>query len=221
MSSLSEPNKKFVMLLSGGLDSPVSLYLLMNKGFDAIALSFLTGYDPESRSNDKIIKIASKISHLTKKTIKLYISDHNSTLETFTEKGLKKLTCIMCKRYMLHAARLLAIKENASFIANGDILGEQASQTLDNLVQVQKAVTDIPIIRPLIGFEKAEVIKLSQKLGLFGLSSLPAPPCKFNPKYPETHAKSNDVFESEKEINYDEIAQSILNNSKIISISYN
>ena len=124
----------------------------------------------------------------------------------------------MCKRYMLRTARFLAIKERADFIINGDILGEQASQTLDNLVQIQKAVDDIPVIRPLIGFEKADVIKLSQKLGLYELSSLPAPACGRNPKYPETHAKERDIVITEKGINYDSIAKKIIAKAEIIEI---
>lgn len=208
----------FISLLSGGFDSPIATYLMINKGFRCIAISFLTGNDPEKKNKQKVIDIAQKIAQLTQASLKIYFADHNSTLQTFTELGIQKLTCVMCKRYMLRAARILAIRENADFIVNGDILGEQASQTLDNIAQIQKIITDIPVIRPLIGYEKAEVIKLSQKIGLYPLSSASTPGCTFNPKYPETNAKSKEITESESRINYDEIAQNIIDNAEIIYI---
>ena len=208
--------KRLVALLSGGLDSPVSLYLMAKKGFDCIILSFLTGQDPELKNRDKIIKIVEKIKELTGSNFKLYIADHDSTLSQFSDAPLRKLICLMCKRYMLRAARLLVIKEQADFIINGDILGEQASQTLDNLVQIQKVVNDIPVVRPLIGFEKADVIKISQNLGIFPLSSLPAPSCGRNPKYPETHAKERDIIFTETDIDYDVIARKIISKAEIL-----
>ncbi|MHA1871650.1 MAG: 7-cyano-7-deazaguanine synthase [Promethearchaeota archaeon] len=208
---------KTVLLLSGGLDSPIAAYLLARKGYDIIAISFLTGFDPELKNRAKVIKIAKKLNTLTNNPKKLYILQHNDTIKLFIENGLRKLTCIMCKRYMLKVARLIALKENADFISNGDILGEQASQTLDNLIQIQKAVNDIPVIRPLIGFEKAEVIHISQKIGLYELSSIRTPSCDNNPKYPETHAKEKDIILSETNIDYEKIAKEIIQKAEIIS----
>ena len=85
-------------------------------------------------------------------------------------------------------------------------------------IQIQKAADDIPVIRPLIGFEKADVIKLSQEVGLYELSSLPAPPCGFNPKYPETHAKEKDIKFTEQGIDYDFFARKVLSKAEIIHI---
>jgi thiamine biosynthesis protein ThiI len=215
---IQKANKKskFIVLLSGGFDSPIATYLMMNKGFSCVALSFLTGDDPELKNRQKVIDISKKIMQLTNSTIKLYIGNHNSTLQLFSEVGIRKLTCVMCKRYMLRAARILALKENADFIVNGDILGEQASQTLDNLSQIQKVITDIPVIRPLVGFEKAEVIKLSQKLGIYPLSGMTTPGCIYNPKYPETNAKPKEIAESELHVDYDAIAQKIIDAAEVI-----
>ncbi|MBD3351361.1 MAG: hypothetical protein GF364_07720 [Candidatus Lokiarchaeota archaeon] len=209
---------KFVSLLSDGIDSPIATYLMMKKEFDCIALTFCNIQDEAPKYQDKILKIARKIKTLTQKKISVVFAQHTETLDYFIKKGSRKLTCIMCKRYMLRAARLLAIEKQASFIVNGDILGEQASQTLDNLVEIQNIVDDIPIIRPLIGFEKLDVIHLSQDVGLFPLSSLPAPSCNYYPRYPETHAKTKDILNSELNINYDKIASKILSKSKLIEI---
>lgn len=117
---------------------------------------------------------------------------------------------------MLRVAAVLAQKTGASFIVNGDILGEQASQTLDNLVQVQKVLQDTPVIRPLIGFEKLEVIKKSRKLGLYDLSILPEPGCDYNPKYPETHARISEIIASEKGIDYQKIINSVVQGGDLV-----
>ncbi|MHA1338649.1 MAG: 7-cyano-7-deazaguanine synthase [Promethearchaeota archaeon] len=209
---------KFVSLLSGGLDSPVATYIMMKKGFDCIAINFNPTIDPQNLNKKKIIQIAEKLKELTKKNITVYFINNRDILTIFKNSMKRKLTCILCKRFMLRIAETLAIRENAFFIVNGDILGEQASQTLDNLVQIQKVITEIPVIRPLIGYEKLEVIKLSQKLGLYPLSILQAPPCDFNPKYPETHAKSSEIEQTEQNIDFKAWIKAILESAEKIEI---
>jgi len=119
---------------------------------------------------------------------------------------------------MLRIAEKLAIINKADFIVNGDILGEQASQTLDNLVQIQSVIKKIPVIRPLIGYEKLEVIRISQKLNLYELSILQGISCDFNPKFPETHAKISDIEETERNIDFNQWINKLIENAEIVEI---
>lgn len=208
-------NKRFISLLSGGLDSPVATHLMMEKGYDCICITFLIG-DDYQKSKEKMVKIVKRLKKLSNNKITLILFKHNDILEKFISKGKRKLTCILCKRYMLRVARYIAHQTDSIFIVNGDILGEQASQTLDNLVQVQKVIDDIAIIRPLIGFEKLEVINKSRELLLYELSILPESGCNYNPKYPETHARTSDIVESEKDIDYETLVQDIVKDGELI-----
>ena len=82
---------------------------------------------------------------------------------------------------MLQGAYILANLSKADFIVNGDILGEQASQTIYNIAVIQNQMPEIPVVRPLIGYEKKDIIKLSHNLGFYEFSTLPDVQCNFNP----------------------------------------
>ena len=188
-----ETDKKFVSLLSVGLDSPVATYLMMKQGYDAVAVSFQTTEDPEGQNREKLEKLINKIVRRTGKSIKLIYIKYYTIQDEFIEKAERKITCILCKRLMLRIAANIAKKYGIEIIVNGDILGEQASQTLDNLSVVQNSIKDVLVIRPLIGYEKLDVIRIAQEIGTYELCSLPSPGCKKNPQYPETHAKLKEV----------------------------
>jgi thiamine biosynthesis protein ThiI len=119
---------------------------------------------------------------------------------------------------MLLGAYSLVKISQADFIVNGDILGEQASQTLDNIAVIQKIMAKIPVIRPLIGFEKKDILKLSHELGFYELSTLPDAQCTFNPMYPETHAKSDDIQFSFNHVDLDTIVQTSLKNAQVLIV---
>ena len=206
----------FVSLLSSGLDSPIAVYLMMKQGYDAVLLSYDVSGSAQSDFKKKIVKVAQHLKQLTSSSLTVYIADHEKTLQEFVEKGKRKLTCVLCKSYMLNGAYLLAKQTNAEFIVNGDILGEQASQTLQNLSVIQKSMSDIPVIRPLVGFEKKDVLKLSHELGFYPLSTLPDVQCTYNPLYPETHAELSEVQDSMSRTNLESIAQTSLKNAQIL-----
>jgi tRNA uracil 4-sulfurtransferase len=208
-------NRLFVSLLSSGLDSPIAVFLMMKQGYDAILLSFDVSNDPQSLFKKKIHEICSHLQKISSRSITSYIVDHHKTLQEFIEKGKRKLTCVLCKSYMLFSAYLLVQKTNASFIVNGDILGEQASQTLQNIAVIQKQMEVIPVIRPLIGFEKKDILSISHKNDFYELSTLPDVPCSYNPMYPETHANAMEVRESIMRTDFERLAKSSLENVHI------
>lgn len=194
-SSLVRP---LVVLLSTGLDSPIASYLMMKQGHDLIAISFLNGGEMREKNKAKVLATAKKLVELTQRKILLYLFDYDGNLDQIIAQADRKLTCILCKRTMLFIAEAFAKEYGALGIINGDILGEQASQTLDNLFVVNKIIDQVPVIRPLIGFDKLDVIRISQAIGLYPISLMEGIGCTRNPKYPETHAKLEEVLESEK-----------------------
>ena len=201
--------KSFISLLSTGLDSPIASYLIMKQGYSCLSLSFLNGADNRQKNRDKILEIGKKLVDLTNQRMRLHFVDYDHIVEQFSEKCESKLTCIICKRTMILTAVQLADFYNASMIVNGDILGEQASQTLDNLYAVHQINKKIPVVRPLIGFDKLDVIKIQQQLGLYELSLINGPACDNNPRFPETRARISKVLATEENLDRNSIQKHI------------
>jgi thiamine biosynthesis protein ThiI len=208
--------KKFISLFSGGLDSPVAAYLIAKNGFEPIFLSFLTSDDSANSLKLKIINILKKLKTQIDHRIKVYFINHDSNLSIFQQNCDRKLTCILCKRMMLRIAIAIGKREGTNLVVTGDILGEQASQTLDNLIEYNDLMRNFIIIRPLIGWDKLEVINLNKKLGLYNITSLKSASCQFNPIYPETHAKKHEIIKSELLFNISEIVENSLKRAEIL-----
>ena len=117
---------------------------------------------------------------------------------------------------MLRIACEIANIEKTNLIVTGDILGEQASQTLDNIISYNNITGANIILRPLIGWDKIEVIDLNKKIGLYEISSQKSASCQFNPKYPETHAKQKSIADSEININIQKLIINSIKNAEIL-----
>ncbi len=208
--------KNFLSLLSGGLDSPVAAYLMIKNGFNPIFLSYLTSDDNNHSMKKKIVNIVQILSKFVDNKVKLYFINHDPNLETFKGRCARKLTCVLCKRLMIRIAKQIGQIENTNLIVTGDILGEQASQTISNLFAYNDLVQDVVLIRPLIGWDKLDVIKLNEKIGLYEICSKSSAGCQYNPQYPETHAKPKEVIDAESRIIINNLVELALKNVEIL-----
>jgi thiamine biosynthesis protein ThiI len=167
-----------VLLLSGGLDSPVAGHLLIRQGYDPVLLAFVTnGDDPNEVYRAKIRTLARHLATMAGRPLPLVLAPYFSVQDFFIETGGRKFTCLFCKRMMLRVARRIAAEYHASFVATGEILGEQASQTLDNLAVINQAAGGFPVVRPVVGLSKQEVIAIARRVGTYDLSIAKAPEC--------------------------------------------
>ena len=208
--------KKFISLISGGFDSPLAVALMMKFGFKPILLSFLTSDDKVHSMKKKVINLCKKLKSSTKYNLKLYLISFDDNLTEIKQTCTRKLTCILCKRLMLRISQKIGLIEDTNIIVTGDILGEQASQTLDNLYSYNDIIKDFILLRPLIAFNKDEVIDAIRKLGLYKIISQPSAVCRFNPQYPETHARLKQVESSEKLINIKELIEKALEKAEVL-----
>ncbi len=208
--------RKFISLLSGGLDSSIAAYLMIKRGFIPVFLSFLTSDDKNHSMKNKVIDLVKLLTMYTNNELKIYIINHDNNLEAFKQFCDRKLTCVLCKRLMLRTAKRLGRLENTKIIVTGDILGEQASQTLDNLYSYNSIIQDFIVLRPLIGCDKQEVINMNKKIGSYEVSSIPSAGCKFNPQYPETHAKPHEIQHSESKINIFDLVENSIENAEVL-----
>ncbi|MHA2290012.1 MAG: hypothetical protein ACXABG_14600 [Promethearchaeota archaeon] len=208
--------KKFISLLSGGLDSPIAAYLMIKRGYTPIFLTFLTSDDYEDSMKKKVVKIVEILSSFTEDKLKVYFIIHDNNLEAFKQVCSRKLTCVLCKRLMLRIAKQLGKLEQTNIIVTGDILGEQASQTLDNLYSYNNIIQGFILLRPLIGCDKQEVININKQIGLYDTSSESSAGCQFNPQYPETHAKMFEVEDSELKVDISELVENSISSAEIL-----
>lgn len=207
--------KKIIILLSGGFDSPAAAHLLMKKGFNPIFISYLTSIQKENFKK-RIIKICDLLKKETKKEGKIYFLNQIPNLETLVENCDRKLTCVICKRLMIRIAIEVGKFEETHYIATGDILGEQASQTIDNLYSYNEILENIVLLRPLIGFDKLDIIKMIKKIGLYEILSQSSEDCNYNPQYPETRAKPHEIHAAEKLLNIHSLIKNTIDSAEIL-----
>ena len=208
--------RKFISLLSGGLDSPIAAYVMIKRGFTPTFLTFLTSDDYEDSLKKKVINIVKILTTFTDNKLKIYFINHDNNLEGFKQSCDRKLTCVLCKRLMLRIAKQLGKLEGTNIIVTGDILGEQASQTLDNLYSYNNIIQDFILLRPLIGCDKQEVININKQIGSYQASSDASAGCQFNPQYPETHAKLFEVEESELKVSITDLVDNSIRSAEIL-----
>ena len=208
---------KFVALLSSGIDSPVAIYLLSKKGDEIILLHADNRPFTDDREIEKFITLAKHLKTLVPSKLSALLLPHGQSLEAYKMHCNNRFTCVVCKRMMLRYAEAIAKKEHAEAIIMGDSLGQVASQTLQNLRVVEQAV-GIPILRPLIGFDKEDTIKIAKQIGTFDLSIAPADGCAAVPTKPSTQARLEHIRAEEQKINVDELVNTVISQAKIVTL---
>lgn len=191
---------KVAALLSGGIDSPVAAYSMMKRGCSIVLVHAFNNSINESGVLSKIEKLAKQLSIFQPK-IKLYLVPFKDIQKKIIMNVNSKERMIIYRRFMTRIANKIAFKENAKAIITGDSVGQVASQTLENLASIYEA-SRLPILTPLIGMNKEEIISISKEIGAFEYSIMPyADCCSFMiSNHPETKSKIKDILESESKI---------------------
>lgn len=177
---------KAVALISEGIDSPVAAHLMASRGMD-ITLFFLDNWD-EASPLDKVRAITRKLEESLGTDLPLYRLPYREAQEAISKACRREYQCVLCKRFMLRAAEKLASEVAAVALVTGDSLGQVASQTLHNLLAVQRGIR-LPVLRPLIGLDKNEIEAMAREIGTYALSIQPSPSCPFVPTRPKTMTK--------------------------------
>ncbi|OIO46228.1 tRNA 4-thiouridine(8) synthase ThiI [bacterium (Candidatus Gribaldobacteria) CG23_combo_of_CG06-09_8_20_14_all_37_87_8] len=211
---------KAVSLLSGGIDSPVASLMAMKRGLEVLLAHFESVPYSTKQSIEKVEKLAQKLN-VYQKPLKLYLFPFASIQKEILLKCQEQFRVILYRRAMFKIAEKLANEEKAKVLVTGDNLGQVASQTIENLNTVGKAV-DLLVLRPLICYDKEEIIEKSKKLGFFETSILPFNDCcsRFLPRMPEIHSKINEVIKEEAKCEkLSELIENAFKNAKIKKIN--
>ena len=200
-----------IALLSGGIDSPISIDLMKNR-LDIIAAHFHQKPLSDETEIDKV-KELSKLLGISK----VYLVPFVDVLKLLTEKCNHKHFFILQKIAMFKAAELIAEKEGAKFLITGENLSQVSSQTLSNLKSITENL-DLEVLRPVLTYDKQEIIDLAKKIGTYEISKGPEICNLLGPKNPSTKSKVEVIKEELKELDLPNILQQALNKAEILNL---
>lgn len=205
-------NGRAVVLLSGGIDSPVAAWMMMKRGVEIEAVYFHSPPYTQERAKDKVIDLCKKLSEYGQ-DIYLHVVNFTDFQLAIYDKCPPKMTTIIMRRMMMRVAENIANKYGAKALITGESLGQVASQTIESLY-CTNAVTHMPVFRPLIGMDKSEIVEISQKIGTYDISIRPYEDCCtiFVPKHPIIKPDLEEVIEGEKNIDYEKFIDSLVIN---------
>ena len=176
-----------VTLLSGGIDSPVSSYMIAKRGVRLIPVHFFSFPYPSQQAKDKVVELARILTRFCGK-MTLEVVPFTHIQEEIRDKCPEEYFTLIMRRFMMRIAERIANEWNAKAIVTGENLGQVASQTMEAMA-CTRAVTSLPILQPLIGMDKGEIVAQARKIGTFDTSILPYEDCctVFTPRHPRTH----------------------------------
>ena len=198
-------NGKGMLLISGGIDSPVAGWMLAKRGMEIEAVHFESYPYTTERSREKVIELTRILSGYNLK-IKLIMVSFTEIQETILQKCPHDQVTIIMRRFMMRIARNLALIDGCQALVTGESLGQVASQTMQGL-SVTDSVVDMPVFRPLIGMDKVEIIDIARRIGTFDTSILPYEDCctLFVAKHPVTRPRKDIIDHSESVLDTDNL----------------
>lgn len=195
-----------ILLLSGGIDSPVAGYLMGKQGLELVLVHFDNRPFTSDNEVEKAISLMKQLDNaLGKESLRLLVP-HGKAQAEFAKCCRRNMECVLCRRMMLRVAEKLAKKHDAGFIVTGESLGQVASQTLAN-INVEERSTSLPVLRPLIGFDKVEIERIAKSIGTYDISIKPGLCCTIAPKKPSTYSKIADAMDEETKVDIEKLAE--------------
>jgi thiamine biosynthesis protein ThiI len=204
---------RVVCLISGGFDSPVAAYRMMQRGCRIIFVHFHSAPYQDKTSQEKVREL---VTHLTRHQFlsRLYLVPFGEIQRQIVTSVARPLRVVLYRRMMLRIAEVIARQDRAKALVTGESLGQVASQTLDNMAVIEQAAR-LPILRPLVGMDKQEIIDQARRIGTFDISSIPDQDCcqLFVPKHPATKARFDDVEQDESKFDVNELMRDGVENA--------
>lgn len=207
---------KALLMLSGGIDSPVAGYQMLKRGVRLELIHFFSPPFTNGRAKEKVYDLAEKLSHFGS-SVNLHVIPFTELQQEVHKQVPDNITMTSTRRMMMKVADLVLAETNSLAIVTGESLGQVASQTLESLNAIN-AVTNSPVLRPLIAADKLEIIETAQKIGTYDISIRPFEDCCtiFTPANPKTKPKLEKVEYYENFVSFDPLIQQAVENREII-----
>lgn len=209
-------NGKALLLLSGGIDSPVAGWMMGKRGVEIEAIHFYSYPYTSERAKQKVIDLAQILSQYCGK-LRLHIVPFTEIQLAINDKCPEEQLTIIMRRIMMRIAEIIARKTNSMALITGESMGQVASQTMQSLYCTDSAV-NMPVFRPLIGMDKVEVVDIARKIDTFETSILPYEDCctVFVAKHPQTKPKLEKIMESEKAVDFEPLIDKAVEGTEVI-----
>lgn len=206
------------ILISGGIDSPVAAWTMAKRGLMLDAIHFASPPYTSARAEQKVCTLLSKVAKYSG-VIKLAIVPFTEIQEQIGEKCNEDYFTLIMRRMMMRIAEKIAEKNGCLALITGESLGQVASQTLPAIASTDE-VTDIPVLRPLIGMDKEEIVRISKNIDTFETSILPYEDCctVFTPRHPHTKPKKGQCAAAEKALPIEELMERAINDTRYLLI---
>ena len=199
-----------VSLLSGGIDSPVSSYMIAKRGVRLIPVHFFSFPYTSQQAKEKVIELGGILTRYCG-AMTLEVVPFTHIQEEIREKCPEEFFTLIMRRFMMRIADRIAGRCGAKAIVTGENLGQVASQTMEAMT-VTRAVTPLPVLQPLIGMDKEEIVRFARRIGTFDTSILPYEDCctVFTPRHPKTHPHLDEVERAERALNVEALVAEAL-----------
>ena len=206
---------KCLVMLSGGIDSPVAAYLLLKRGVDITCIHYASPPYTNSGVIDKLEDILHKLTKYQPR-IRLFIVPFTKIQEKIYEVSSEGYPITIMRRMMYRLASRLAKRLKINCLANGESIGQVASQTIDSLSVINE-VTNMPVLRPLCTYDKVDIIKISEEIGTYDISIRPYEDCCtiFAPVKPKTSPHIDECLKIEEKFDFESLIEEALNNVEI------
>ena len=203
-------NGTAVTLLSGGIDSPVSTYMIAKRGVRLIPVHFFSFPYTSEAAKEKVVELARQLTEYCGR-MTLEVVPFTHIQEEIRDKCPEEYFTLVMRRFMMRIAERIAESNGAKAIVTGENLGQVASQTMEAMASTQ-AVIDLPVLQPLIGMDKEEIVRMARKIGTFDTSILPYEDCctVFTPRHPRTRPKLSEVEAVEAALDVDALVEEAL-----------
>ena len=208
---------KGLLLLSGGIDSPVAGYMMAKRGMSIAAVHFHSYPYTSEQAKQKVIDLANIVSEYSGKIV-LHIVSFTKIQEEIHKHCNPDYMITIMRRIMMRIAERIANANSYKCIITGESLGQVASQTVESITVTNNVIQDLPVLRPLIGMDKDEITVISKKINAFETSILPYEDCctVFLPEHPVIKPTVKNALYQEKRLNIDELINEALENVEIV-----
>ena len=204
-----------LLLLSGGIDSPVAAYMMAKRGLALTAVHFESPPYTSERAREKVLALAKRLERFTGR-LPVWVVPFTEAQLAIRDVCPEEYFTVVMRRLMMRVASLLAEREGLGALITGESLGQVASQTLHAIAVTDKSA-DRPVFRPLIGMDKEEIVQLSRRIDTYDLSILPYEDCctVFTPRHPRLKPRLSEVLEWEEKLGAEALAEAAYRDAKI------